>query len=218
MEKTKVSACIVTYGGYEEAVKAAQSLLQHTKETELSLYLVAEAPTWAGKAYDGYDYEELARAADHLVLRVGSYESHDDGFSTAPVSPLEEVYYALALLQDGKTSLARALGSPSGSSAPSVLSRDASGAYDPPLQESIPRLPAPGAEDGPEVSAETFPGAGAFSPPEEHAEPAASPAGTPRPLPPSRLPSLLGEVMTVILGTLRLYRARYSSRWRRGAD
>ena len=68
---------------------------------ELSLYLVAEAPTWAGKAYDGYDYEELARAADHLVLRVGSYESHDDGFSTAPVSPLEEVYYALALLQDG---------------------------------------------------------------------------------------------------------------------
>ncbi len=113
----------------------------------------------------------------------------------------------LALLQDGKTSLARALGSPSGSSAPSVLSRDASGAYDPPLQESIPRLPAPGAEDGPEVSAETFPGAGAFSPPEEHAEPAASPAAPPRPLPPSRLPSLLGEVMTVIRGTLRLYRA-----------
>ena len=43
MEKTKVSACIVTYGGYEEAVKAAQSLLQHTKETELSLYLVDNA-------------------------------------------------------------------------------------------------------------------------------------------------------------------------------
>ena len=61
----------------------------------------AGAPTRAGKAYDGYDSEELARAADHLVLRVGSYESHDDGFSTAPVSPLEEVYYALALLQDG---------------------------------------------------------------------------------------------------------------------
>lgn len=63
MEKTKVSACIVTYGGYEEAVKAAQSLLQHTKETELSLYLVDNAsPDGTG--------ERLRQAQARLGPRV----------------------------------------------------------------------------------------------------------------------------------------------------
>lgn len=68
---------------------------------ELSLYLVAEAPTWAGNAYDGYDYEELARAADHLVLRWVPMRATMMAFPPHRVSPLEEVYYALALLQDG---------------------------------------------------------------------------------------------------------------------
>lgn len=43
MEKTKVSACIVTYGGYREAAQAAESLLRHTTGVDLSLYLVDNA-------------------------------------------------------------------------------------------------------------------------------------------------------------------------------
>ena len=40
MQKTKVSAGIVTYGGYEEASAAARSILQQTKQVQLTLYLI----------------------------------------------------------------------------------------------------------------------------------------------------------------------------------
>lgn len=62
--------------------------------------LAAEAPTWAGKKYGGYDYAALSQEADLLVLRITSYENQSDAFPTAPVNPLEEVYYALASLKE----------------------------------------------------------------------------------------------------------------------
>ena len=43
MQKQKVTACIVTYGGFEEAAAAAKSLLRCTKEVDLTLYLVDNA-------------------------------------------------------------------------------------------------------------------------------------------------------------------------------
>ena len=43
MQKTKVSAGIVTYGGYEEASAAARSILQQTKQVQLTLYLIDNA-------------------------------------------------------------------------------------------------------------------------------------------------------------------------------
>ena len=64
------------------------------------LYLVVEAPAWAGKSYDGYDYAALAQEADRLILRIGSYENLVGDFPTAPVNPLEEIYYTLATLRD----------------------------------------------------------------------------------------------------------------------
>lgn len=66
---------------------------------DVPFYLGVEAPVWAGKQYDGYDYEALSQAADCLVLRITSYENQSDTFPTAPVNPLEEVYYALASLK-----------------------------------------------------------------------------------------------------------------------
>lgn len=66
---------------------------------DLTFYLAAEAPVWAGKQFDGYDYEALAQAADCLVLRISSYDNQSGTFPTAPVNPLEEVYYALASLK-----------------------------------------------------------------------------------------------------------------------
>lgn len=42
-EKTKVSACIVTYNGFETAAAAARSILQQTQSADLTLYLVDNA-------------------------------------------------------------------------------------------------------------------------------------------------------------------------------
>lgn len=39
------------------------------------------------------------RQRDRLVLRVAAYEKEAEGFVTAPLEPLEEVYYALAELK-----------------------------------------------------------------------------------------------------------------------
>ena len=67
---------------------------------DAELCLIVEAPAWQGKTYEGYDYKALAASADRLVARIGSYEAESGGFPTAPVNPLEEVYYTLATLRD----------------------------------------------------------------------------------------------------------------------
>ena len=63
-----------------------------------TFYLAAEAPTRSGTTYGGYDYAALAGIADRLVLRAASPESVTGSFPTAPVEPVEEVYYALSKL------------------------------------------------------------------------------------------------------------------------
>ena len=64
-----------------------------------SFYLVAEAPTRSGKPYDGYDYAALAAHTDRLVLRTAAAVNTDTSIPTAPVDPVEEVYYALSSLK-----------------------------------------------------------------------------------------------------------------------
>lgn len=57
MDKIKTSACIVAYGGYEEVVKAASSVLSYTKDTELSLYVVDNAsPDGTGARLEAADF------------------------------------------------------------------------------------------------------------------------------------------------------------------
>ena len=82
--------------------RAMTQLAQELDEVlaDTPLYLVVEAPAWAGKSYDGYDYAALAQEADRLILRIGSYENLVGDFPTAPVNPLEEIYYTLATLRD----------------------------------------------------------------------------------------------------------------------
>jgi hypothetical protein len=112
-ESTAVLAAAVAAGGYDGLYldipraqrESRRALTQLTEKLAAALgdkplYLAVEAPTWAGKNYDGYDYEALAAAADHLVLRVPSYEHLSGGVPTAPVNPLEEVYYALACFKE----------------------------------------------------------------------------------------------------------------------
>lgn len=111
-EAAALLAQTVSDGGYdgllldipqlERTDRRALTQLANQLDTALAdtpLYLVAEAPRWSGESYDGYDYAALAQAADRLVLRVGSYESVVGDFPTAPVNPLEEIYYTLATLR-----------------------------------------------------------------------------------------------------------------------
>ena len=63
------------------------------------LYLVAEAPSWQGTQYNGYDYAALGKTADKLILRIASYQENGRQYPAAPVEPLEELYYALTTLQ-----------------------------------------------------------------------------------------------------------------------
>ena len=108
-----VLAEAVVSGGYDglfldipalsEKKAAAMTKLAKALDAALgdrALYMVAEAPTREGKTYGGYDYAALAAATDHLVLRIATCKKTSASFTTAPVDPLEEVYYALASLND----------------------------------------------------------------------------------------------------------------------
>ena len=65
---------------------------------ERSLYVVADAPAWDAGTEPAYDYQALGQAADCLVVRIEAYENEVGGVITAPMEPLEEVYYALSRL------------------------------------------------------------------------------------------------------------------------
>ena len=74
---------------------------------EKLFYLTAEAPAWHGTAYNGYRYADLAACVDRLFLRVAPYT--DSKTPVAPMSPPEEIYFALRSLRgtaaDGKLGL-----------------------------------------------------------------------------------------------------------------
>lgn len=60
-----------------------------------------------GAYYDAYDYRALGEAADKVILMVHDYAAvsmdpamADEGFTVTPVSPFEEVYYALRMATD----------------------------------------------------------------------------------------------------------------------
>lgn len=65
-----------------------------------ALYLMVEAPSWQGTNYQGYDYAALGKYVDRMVARIAPYEKGEKSFPTAPVDPLEEVYYALDSLRN----------------------------------------------------------------------------------------------------------------------
>lgn len=70
------------------------------------LYLLVDAPSWQGTTYQGYHYAALGNYVDRLVLRVDSYEKTGNDFVTAPLDPLEEIYYALGKMK-GKVEVSK---------------------------------------------------------------------------------------------------------------
>lgn len=66
----------------------------------LPFYLVTEAPSRAGKVYDGYQYERLNAWVDRFVLRISDVEEVKETFVLAPIDSPEEIHYALASVEE----------------------------------------------------------------------------------------------------------------------
>ena len=77
MEKTTASACIVVYGGGEEAAKAARSLMEHTRGVPLTLTIVDNAsPDGAGAYLAAQEFGENVRVVC-LPENVGFGSGHN---------------------------------------------------------------------------------------------------------------------------------------------
>lgn len=82
--------------------EAAMNQLMKALRPALSgklLYVIADAPSWDGTVYEGYDYGLIGESVDCLILRIASYRDVSGDFPTAPVEPLEEAYYVLGELR-----------------------------------------------------------------------------------------------------------------------
>ena len=102
----------VSAGNYEGLFLYISGMTTTTQRNELNafsealleglgrklLYLVVEAPAWQG-AISGYDYAVLGQYADRIVLRVDYPAGEAGGIPTAPLEPIEEIYYALNRLR-----------------------------------------------------------------------------------------------------------------------
>ena len=63
------------------------------------LYVIADAPSWDGTVYEGYDYGLMGENVDCLVLRIASRADTSGEIPVAPMEPLEEAYWVLGELR-----------------------------------------------------------------------------------------------------------------------
>ena len=78
----ELSACIVTYNCSEEAIRAAQTVLDHTRRHPLTLYLVDNAsPDGSGAALQQAAGNGVLACAEHQKVVVVCRE-HNGGFGT----------------------------------------------------------------------------------------------------------------------------------------
>ena len=67
----KLSACIVVYNGYDEALKAAQTVLRFTRRHPLTLYLVDNAsPDGSGQKLEAALRSGLLAAGEGASRRI----------------------------------------------------------------------------------------------------------------------------------------------------
>ena len=84
----KLSACIVVYNGYDEALKAAQTVLRFTRRHPLTLYLVDNAsPDGSGQKLEAALHSGLL-AAGEVIVRC---RTENGGFGTGHNMVLPEL-------------------------------------------------------------------------------------------------------------------------------
>ncbi len=91
MQKQKVTACIVTYGGFEEAAQGAESLLRCTRGVDLTLYLVDNAsPDGTGEKLA----QRFAGAQGVEVIELAENKGFGGGHN-AVLERLDSVYHVV---------------------------------------------------------------------------------------------------------------------------
>lgn len=111
-ETVKALAEAVESGGYDgllldlEKLKMGQESAMSRLMTALRpalngkpLYVIADAPSWDGTVYEGYNYGLIGENVDCLILRIASHRDNSGNIPMAPVEPLEEAYYVLGELR-----------------------------------------------------------------------------------------------------------------------
>lgn len=83
--------------------------LKHELEkTNKSLYVAVHPARRTGQSYyDGYDYKTIGEIADKVILMAHDYYAKQltdaemqNGYTTTPLSPIDEIYYALRTITD----------------------------------------------------------------------------------------------------------------------
>lgn len=78
-----------------------------------SLYVTVQPNMKNSTYFDGYDFKAIGELADKVILMAYDYNAKsipqdvmDSGFTTTPVTPFDEVYYALKTITDDITGVA----------------------------------------------------------------------------------------------------------------
>lgn len=78
-----------------------------------SLYVAVQPPMRSGAYFDGYDFKAIGEVCDKIIVMAYDYYAKtitsdvmESGFTTTPVTPFDEVYYALKVITDENTGVA----------------------------------------------------------------------------------------------------------------
>lgn len=78
-----------------------------------SLYVAVQPPMRSGAYFDGYNFKAIGEVCDKIIVMAYDYYAKtitsdvmESGFTTTPVTPFDEVYYALKVITDENTGVA----------------------------------------------------------------------------------------------------------------
>ncbi|MCX7922927.1 MAG: S-layer homology domain-containing protein [Clostridia bacterium] len=86
-------------------------LNKELKKYQKNLYVAVHPTRRPGQAYfDGYDYKSIGEIADKVILMAHDYNAKklsesdmQNGFTSTPLTPIDEIYYALRAITDKNT-------------------------------------------------------------------------------------------------------------------
>ena len=78
-----------------------------------TLYVAVQPALKSGAYFDGYDFKAIGEVCDKIIVMAYDYYAKtitsdvmESGFTTTPVTPFDEVYYALKVITDENTGVA----------------------------------------------------------------------------------------------------------------
>lgn len=84
-----------------------KQLKSQLNSVDKNLYVAVQPNLKSGAYFDGYDFKAIGEISDKVILMAYDYQPStisqavmDSGFTTTPVTPFDEVYYALKTITD----------------------------------------------------------------------------------------------------------------------